>query len=386
MTITSLINEIHIWKKDATCILLLGIIVITSWIPRFRGPIDLRWDAGVYYVLGTSLAHGKGYRLLNEPGEILAIQYPPGLPAVIAIEQLILRSDDPVRVGTYLRLSWCVLSLLYGVCAFLLGRLFLPLGYAFLLSATCLLNYEMYFLSTLCFAELPFALCSTLFGYLYLRNNSGRLRQVLVPSAAIASYLIRSTGIALLGAWIADAALRKRYREAIARTIVALIPVILWHSYIHIVESSGDYRKPYYAYQRDPSMFYNVSYSTNVSLKSPFQPELGFVTKADLFVRIADNLKIIPRNLGEAVSAKEGFWKGHLTRLNRMIGPLVVPSWSVQVILVCLGFIAVAGMAWEFACREWFIPIYLLLTVGAVCMTTWVDQFPRYLAPIEPFL
>ena len=49
-------------------LLLLGLSLLT-WIPRFRGPIDLRYDAGVSYILGTSLAEGKGYRLLNEPGK-----------------------------------------------------------------------------------------------------------------------------------------------------------------------------------------------------------------------------------------------------------------------------------------------------------------------------
>ena len=45
-------------------VLLLWIAV---WAARLHGPIDLRWDASTYFVLGTSLAEGKGYRLLNEP-------------------------------------------------------------------------------------------------------------------------------------------------------------------------------------------------------------------------------------------------------------------------------------------------------------------------------
>ena len=35
-------------------------IVFVLWAPRLLGPIDLRWDAGVYYVLGTSLTTGHG--------------------------------------------------------------------------------------------------------------------------------------------------------------------------------------------------------------------------------------------------------------------------------------------------------------------------------------
>src|SRR5215468_7171482 len=89
--------------QDAACLAVLIVAAVLSWIPRFRGPIDFRWDAGVYYVLGTSIASGQGYRLLNEPGQIEAIQYPPGLPALVAAHQIVLHSSDPRVVGRWLR-------------------------------------------------------------------------------------------------------------------------------------------------------------------------------------------------------------------------------------------------------------------------------------------
>src|SRR3954464_1934150 len=106
--------------------LILLVVALGLWAPRLRGAIDLRYDAGVYYILGTSLAEGKGYRLLNEPGEIQAVQYPPLLPAVVALHQTFLHSHDWVRVGIALRRTFLLLSLLYIVSAFLLARLFLP--------------------------------------------------------------------------------------------------------------------------------------------------------------------------------------------------------------------------------------------------------------------
>ncbi len=54
----------------------LSCVTVALWLPRQAGPIDLRWDGGVYYLLGTSLAEGRGYRLLNEPGEIEARAVP----------------------------------------------------------------------------------------------------------------------------------------------------------------------------------------------------------------------------------------------------------------------------------------------------------------------
>src|SRR5690242_20047575 len=83
-------------RKDTFCIIAVCVLSFVTWLPFLRGPIDLRWDASVYYVLGTSLAQGHGYRLLNEPGDIQAIQYPPGLPALVALHQRILGTDDPV--------------------------------------------------------------------------------------------------------------------------------------------------------------------------------------------------------------------------------------------------------------------------------------------------
>ena len=61
-------------RRDIIAMVLLAGLASAIWLPRLRGPIDLRWDGGTYYVLGTSLAQGRGYRLLDEPGEILETQ------------------------------------------------------------------------------------------------------------------------------------------------------------------------------------------------------------------------------------------------------------------------------------------------------------------------
>src|SRR5262245_20214681 len=100
-------------RTDAGMIVVLCVLAVLSWVPRLAGPIDLRWDASVYYILGTSLAEGKGYKLLNEPGDIDTIQYPPLFPAIIAIHQWLLGTGDPILVGQWLRLSSFVVFVLY---------------------------------------------------------------------------------------------------------------------------------------------------------------------------------------------------------------------------------------------------------------------------------
>ena len=140
------------------------LIAAALWAPRLRGPLDLRYDAGVYYVLGTSLAEGQGYRLLNEPGAIQAVQYPPVLPLVAAVHQRVLGTSDPAVVGHWLRIIgrpaafWDTRPR----CS-LLGHRFLPTGYALLGALLAILHAQTLFLSDSFAADVPYALFSSLF-------------------------------------------------------------------------------------------------------------------------------------------------------------------------------------------------------------------------------
>ncbi len=336
-------NHVALGWADALCALALCVLTLLSWIPRWNGPLDYRWDGGVYFILGTSLAEGKGYRLLNEPGEIRANQYPPLLPSIVAVHEKVLSSSDPVRVGIWLRRTWILLSVAYVCGSFFLARLFLPRLYSFWLAAICMLSYDMFFLSTLCFAELPFGVATVFFAWSYLRKNGESWTRFLTPVFAIAGYLLRTLGIALLAAWVADALFRRRFRAAAVRALIALIPLVAWLSYVHSVQSAPDYKRPYYAYQRDPSMFYNVSYAVNITLKDPFKPDLGKVTVGDLFTRFIQNAIAIPSNLGQSITAREGFFESHVKVINRVLRKSIVPNWPYKVLLYCFGLLVLLG-------------------------------------------
>ncbi len=373
-------------RADVFCLLAICLLSLLSWIPRARGPIDVRWDGGTYYVLGTSLAEGKGYRLLNEPGEIKADQYPPLLPSIVALHQKILGTHDVVTVGIWLRRTWMAISLLYVISTFLLGRLFLTRVYALWLSIVCLMSYDMYYLSTLLFAELPFALATTLFAYFYLRRGGESWTRYLSPVMAIAAYLLRSLGIALLAAWVGDALFRGQFRRAALRAAVSLIPILVWQGWVHSVETGADYRHPAYAYQRSPSMFYNVSYAVNMKLKDPFRPDEGDCTLGDYVYRVAHNMIAMPSTLGQSVTAREGFYKGNVKSLNRTLGKNIVPHWPYELLLNLMGCMVLAGIVRLAIARQYLLALGMLLTIGAVCTTPWPGQFARYIAPILPLL
>ena len=148
-------------------------IALLVWVPRFSGPIDLRYDGGVYYLLGTSLAQGHGYRISSEPGSPLALQYPPLLPAFIALHQLVLGTTNSAIVAPWLRISYAAMFIGFAVASLVLARRHLTLGFAIIAVALCLLHFETIFLSDLLFAELPFALVSVVFA-LVVTAKSGQ--------------------------------------------------------------------------------------------------------------------------------------------------------------------------------------------------------------------
>ncbi len=376
------------YKKDGTILFLLCALVILCWLPRLKGPIDLRFDGGAYYILGTSLAQGKGYRLLNEPGDIRSTLHPPLLPAIVAAHQLLLGTSDPIIVGQWLRICFFLSFIIYILAAYLMFRLFLTTTYAFLATLVCLFHFNTQFLSDLLFAELLFALTTTLFFVCHKRSGKKGCT-LLAILLALASYALRTVGVALFAAWVVESLLNKDFKKALFRLILILIPIICWQSYVYSVESGPPYKSPAYEYQRADYMYPNVSYVRNTSLVDPFAPEKGYITPIGRIRRFAHNVIRMPAKLGEAVSTVEGFWVSHLTQLSnglRLSLPHRVTSWLVFFVLLLLGFLVIGGVILQVTKRQWLIPLYVLIYLTLMCLTPWPGQFGRYLMPLAPFL
>jgi hypothetical protein len=374
----------HRRKTDLVAAVILAAMIIAIWAPRAVGPLDVRWDGGVYYVLGTAIAEGKGYRLLNEPGDIEAIQYPPLLPLIVAGHQWLVGSSDFVVVGRWMRLSYFLIFTTYIFVAYAVLRRHLSLPWALLAAGVVVLHPQTAFLSDLCFAELPFALASTLF-VLLAGRQTGPVRSVAAGTCAVAAYLLRTMGIALLAAWVLDALFGRRFRTAAIRAVVALVPIMGWNAYIVHVERSPDYTRPAYAYQRADYLFYNVSYARNLSLRDPFRPELGRASVLEVAHRALVNLAYMPKSLGTAVSARAQSWDRikELPILDR-----VVPWRVVWYLPIVIGVVVLVGVASLLTRESRLIGLYILLTAAGICLTPWPwqTQWERYWAPATPFL
>lgn len=374
-------------KAEKGVLLLLLALSILVWAPRLHGPIDLRWDGSVYYILGTSLADGRGYRLLNEPGEIGATQYPPLLPAIIAAHQLALGTNDFVVVGRWLRLSFFLVFLAYILVAYRLIRGSLPLRYAALATLVCLLNNYTYFLSDLCFADILFGLTSTLFFVLNAKADR-RAYPALAALLAMASYLLRTAGVALLVAWIAESLMKRHLRQAIFRTACVGLVMFGWQWYVSSVESSHLYKNPAYPYQRAEYLFYNVTYARNVfSFVDPLSPERGPASLVSMSKRFVRNVLRMPASVGEGVSTNRGYWEKTWKSLIGGLPPRSLTGWVVSAVLFVLSCLVLGGLGLQLADeRSRIVALYVLLYLALMCLTPWPGQFPRYLAPLAPML
>jgi hypothetical protein len=374
-------------RFDKWAMLILVIVVLAAWLPRARGPIDLRWDAGVYYILGTSIYDGKGYRLLNEPGNPLAIQYPPLFPAIIAAHQWVARAlgaDHPEQAARYL-IKWTMTAatLAYVIGSYGVARWWLrplpALGASLLVAA----NAWVTFLSDQCIPEIPFGLACV--GFLAIqRSSKGWGTEVGAGVVGVACYLLRTLGLALLAAWVVDALIRKQFKRAAFRVVVAVVPVIAWQRYVSHVRHSPDYARPAYAYQRAPYLMYNVSYAENMALLDPFDPTKGPLTRGAFARRTRRNVAYVPAALGEAVSAQIGTWRTSLKKLDLLSTPHVYRAGKLAPqVLGVFALVGLGVLAWR---REDMTVLFTGATVAMVCLTPWQDQFVRYLCPLEAVL
>jgi hypothetical protein len=376
------------WRRDAAALAVVLLLWLAVWLPRLHGPIDLRWDASTYLVLGTALGEGKGYRLLNEPGRIEAVQYPPLLPALVALHQRAMGTSDWQAVAARLRVTYFLLSGAYLIAAYALVRSRLEPAWAgAAIAGTALSFYSFLYPSDALYAEIPFALTATLF--LLCLRRSGRPRwDAAAGTLAAMGFLLRTAGLGLLAVWVLDAAIRRQPRAVAVRVVLAALPVLGWYGYVAGVTRSATYHSPAYPYQRAAYAYANVSYAENSRLANPWRPELGTTSPRDLAGRVGRNVAAIPRSLGESMWIALNSGPYAIEKVTRRLGLPTVPRPSALaatgVVLWLTGAGALLGLALLLRGGERSIPIYVGVTLAMICLTPWPDQFWRYLAPLTP--
>ena len=343
--------------------LFIAIVTVLSWLPRTSGPIDLRWDGGAYFIIGTSLAEGKGYRLQSEPGNFPSSVHAPFVPALVAAHEAVLGSSDPVVVGSALRVTTIAYSVAYAIAVFLLLRAYLPWPLALVAPLLAVFQPQYAYFSDELYAENFFGLFTVVF-FILQRNRASLASFLWAGVFAALAYGARSVGIALLVAWVAETVLRRDFRRLPLVLVLVTVPVLAWMTWIKTAESSPEYQHPAYAYQTAPYVYFNVSYAKNIlTLNDPFNPQLGTLTREGLVKRVATNLRELPIRVGQSLS-----------------------SWVAPVgFSVFLGVLSMAGLVALLIRGQSIIVGYVVLSLAATVLTPFRAQFVRYLLPLYPF-
>src|SRR5205814_949399 len=220
--------------------------------------------------------------------------------------------------------------------------------FALIATAICLLYVWTIFLSDLLYAEVPFARVIVVF--VLVAANSARPRRLWPREAASlllagTGFLLRTTGIALLAAWIFEAIVRRRWKLAAMRGVLALLPILGWQAYVVRVRASDEYKKPAYEYQRAPYLYYNVSYADNVLLIDASHSELGRINARALATRLTTNVPSVVLGLGETVSAERRYWiKAFDYAQHHLLGATVISKDVVLVPILILAGLVVIGL------------------------------------------
>ena len=283
-----------------------------------------------------------------------------------------------------LKVSFLAIFVSFIVAVYLFSRQYLTPGFAFLATLITLLHRQTSWMSGLLFAELPFAFVGVLF-LLASRSAKDLSRQWIAGVLAVSCYLLRTAGIALLGAWVIESLLKRRFAEMAFRAGVALVPILAWQGYIEYVKHGPEYTHPAYEYQRAAYQYYNVPYLENLAYVDPFIPELGLVSPRLFLKRIRLNLAGTPEGLGSAISVRSHRTEAWLNRINRKLRTRWVPAGGTLP-FIALGQLVLAGLVLLARRGEWLVGLYVFGTSGLIWLTPWGFQSGRYWWPLTPIL
>jgi hypothetical protein len=227
-----------------------------------------------YMILGESLRTGHGYRDLWLPTAPLHTHYPPFYPLMLAVIGWF--SNSVIAFKTLsLACTTAAVGLTYTIARRRTGETALAVGAALLVAAApAIVEYSHWELS-----EAPFLLLVTLSLYAFIRDPEGHDLSVfaLGAAAALAAYLTRSAGVALLVAIAAGLALSKRWTQLAWFAGVSAVIVLGWSLYVRWAAAGGGA---------------TTTYGQEFFYRDPYRPELGHVTLSDLFSRVVTNLKV----------------------------------------------------------------------------------------------
>ena len=240
------------------------------------------------------------------------------LPVLIALHRWILRTDDIVVLGHWLRLTYVVFFVSYVVSRLLYApavfadELFVPGGSG--VHAPAPYDIHVGFM----LSRNSLRARDRSFHALQLERRTKPFPESSPGRDLVCAAHDRRARSSRHGSL--KLSLSRRLKQAGIRALVSVVPVLCWMGYVAHVEASHEYKNPTYQYQRADYVYTNVSYARNLRYKDSFRPELGYASLRDRARGFVRNTFRMAVNLGEAVSTKEPIWDLLRSAIDKRVG------------------------------------------------------------------
>ena len=199
-------------------------------------PVGVAHDDGMYVILGKAIATGQGYRWLHVPGAPPATHFPPGYPAVLALLWLLFPAF-PANVIVFKLANALFMGLAAAGCFWLVRSRFAmsDVGAA-TFSIVATLGIPTLTLSALVMSEplfIALLLPTLLLAERVADDDSSRLRDVVALALLIGiTTLVRTHGVALIGAVALILVFRRRFRHAAIFTGIVIVLLLPWQIWV----------------------------------------------------------------------------------------------------------------------------------------------------------
>ncbi|NVK26674.1 MAG: phospholipid carrier-dependent glycosyltransferase [Flavobacteriia bacterium] len=349
---------------------LLSLLWLIVFAVTFDTKIDLGGDNAAYYILGDSIASGKGYTNAHVVGEVPNNHFPPGYPLILSFFMMFSSSIGFLKVITGLFFLGTVL-LSFRIFDIITENSRMALVVAIFI----LLNGNMIQYGNIMMSEVPFMFFATLTLLWFMKSeqNDNFLKDWrfwAMIAVALFSFHIRTAGIALIGALLLYLLFNKKWLKfgVFAGSFVALAtPWILRGR--SIGKGGGGY--------------INQLLSVN-----PYRKEEGIVGIGDLITRMTYNIERyisveIPRTFFAQIEVNYSIYMRWLTG-SENVPENYVPETHWLLGLLLLGLV-VFGV---FKLKKYrsFVAIYMLGSAAILLLWPHVWFGTRFIMPLIPFL
>ncbi|MFD0963100.1 hypothetical protein [Pseudofulvibacter geojedonensis] len=321
----------------------------------FDKKVSVYGDNLNYYILGSSIANGTGYKNIQHQKSDAHIHYPPGYPAIVA-SIITIFSDNIIVIKAFngfLLLSSVLL--LFSI----IKKITNSEPVAFISCLVTLFNYFILSYSTIMMSEISYIFFSLLALWLVLKIDLSKpifknYHFILLIIIATCTFYIRSIGLTLVLSTTLYFILKNKWSYSIAFVIGFITLYSPW-----LIRNS---------------FLPKNSYLHQVALKNPYHPELGKVNFNDLFDRFSVNIeryisKEIPSGI---VHTKEVLYNTPASFLSWIIGIVVIGVCSFAL--------------YKLRHKNIHITLYILFFSGLLLIWPHVWYGVRFLVPIIPLV